>query len=278
MAMEDAGTDNATCLWREKISWILFIYKTMIIKRIQLSLLFFLSGYLLYAQDIENNSITEQIWLEYNPTFSLSEKVDLYGDIGARTVFPNEWYRFIVGPSIRYLRPNSKYKKLYYQGELHAGIRFFFTANKEVSNRFEIRPFQGYKLSWPNRPRIVLQHYVRLEERFDIETSNWTNTFGLRVRYRAKLTLKFKGDWISFNDGLFLPVSIEAFWNLKGAEQFNDVVRITPGIGYEFSELWRAELNFSYHYTRDTVEENFATNDFVFGLKVFHTLQKKIDN
>ena len=244
----------------------------MIRKNILLSLLLIFSVYLLYAQDVEDKSKTEQIWLEYNPDFSLSEKMDVYGDIGARTVFPNEWYRFVVGPCVRYKRPKLILNELYYKEELHFGIRFFFTTNKSFSNRLEIRPFQGYRLAWPNRPRIVLQHYVRLEERFDIETSNWINTFGLRVRYMAELTLKFKGDLISFNDGLYLPVSMELFWNLKGAQQFNDVVRITPGIGYKFSELWRAEFDLSYHYTRNTVEDNFATNDIVFRLRCFHNL------
>ena len=244
----------------------------MIKKNIRLSLILIFSGYLLYAQDVEDKSTTEQIWLDYNPDFSLSEKVDLYGDIGARTVFPNEWYRFVVGPSVRYKRPKLILKDLYYKEELHFGIKFYFTANKSFSNRLEIRPFQGYKLNWPNRPLIVLQHYVRLEERFDIETDNWINTFGLRLRYRAKLTLKFKGDWISFNKGLYLPVSMELFWNLKGVQQFNDVVRIAPGIGYEFSPTWKAEFDLSYHYTRNTVEDNFATNDIVFRIRVFRKL------
>ena len=244
----------------------------MIKINIRLSLLLIFSGYLLYAQDVEDKSTTEQIWLDYNPAYSLSERVDLYGDLGARTVFPNEWYRFVVGPSVRDNPPKLILKKLNYKEELHFGIRFFFTANKSFPNRLEIRPFQGYRLAWPNRPRIVLHHYVRLEERFDIETTNWINTFGLRVRYMAELMLKFKGDWISFNEGLYLPVSLEFFWNLIGVQQFNDVVRITPGIGYEFSELWRAEFDLSYHYTRNTVEDNFATNDIVFRFRLFHKL------
>jgi len=228
-----------------------------------------------HAQDsISDNIITEQIWLDFNPEYSLSERVDLYGDLGARTVFPNEWSRFVVGPSIRYKRPKLILKNLYYKEELHFGIKFYFTANKSFSNRLEIRPFQGYKLSWPNRPLIVLQHYVRLEERFDIETSNWINTFGLRLRYRAKLTLKFKGDLITFNKRLYLPIRIEGFWNLKGVQQFNDVVRITPGIGYELSPIWKAEFDLSYHYTRNSIEENFATNDIVLRFRVYHKLKK----
>lgn len=237
-------------------------------------ILFTFLDYFLHAQDVSDQSITPQLWLDYNPTFSVSEKVDLYGDIGMRSLFPNEWYRFVVGSSVRYKLSKILFKKLYYKEELHAGIRFFFTANKSASDRLEIRPFQGYKLFWPNRPRIVLQHYLRLEERFDIVTSNWSNTFGLRFRYRVKMILKFKGDWISFNDGLYLPVSMESFMNLKDTEQFNDVVRITPGIGYEFSEFFKAEFDLSYHYTRDTVEDDFATNDIVFRFRVFKNLNQ----
>ena len=244
----------------------------MINTKIQLLVLLIFSAHLLIAQDFEDKSITEQIWLDYNPEYSLSERVDLYGGLGARTVFPNEWYRFFIEPTVRYKRPKFILKDLYYKEELHFGIRFFFTTNKSFSNRLEIRPFQGYKLKWPNRPRVVIQHYVRLEERFDLETANWVNTFGLRLRYQAKMTLKLKGDLISFNDGLYLPIRMEFFWNMKRVQQFNDVVRITPGIGYEFSEFWRAEFDMSYQYTRNTVEDNFATNDIVFRFRVFHKL------
>lgn len=235
-------------------------------------MLLIITGYFLHAQNEEDTNLTQQIWLDYNPDFSISEKLDGYGEIGARTLFPYEWSRIIAGASVRYKRPKLILKNLYYKEELHFGIRLFFTANKSISNRFEIRPFQGYKLSWPNRPFIVLQHYVRLEERFDIETSDWINTFGLRLRYEAKLTLKFKGELIPFNKKLYLPISLEGFWNLKGVQQFNDVVRIAPGIGYEFSPKLKAEFDVSYHYTRDTLEDDFATNDIVFRVRVFHTL------
>jgi len=247
----------------------------MNIKKFRLTLLLIFSGYLIYAQEIEDKSITEQIWVDYNLSIPVSDRVSIYGDISARTVFPNEWYRFIFGPSLRYRRPKLIFKKLHYKEELHYGIRFFYTDNRDNSNRLEIRPFQGYKLSWPNRPYIVINHYVRFEERFEIETDRWVNTFGLRFRYMGELILKFKGGWLAFGKGLYLPINIELFWNLIGTKQFNDAARIMPGIGYVFPKAWRAELQVGYHYTRNTVEDNFATNNFVFRLRVFHTLSGK---
>ena len=226
-----------------------------------------------YAQDsLSNNIVTEQIWLEYNISNTVSEKVNRHMDLGARTIFPNEWYRFVIRPSFSYKLPKRILPNLHHNSKLHGGVGFFYTFNSNESDRLEIRPFQGIKLTWPNRPKINIRHYVRLEERFDIETASWSNTFGLRFRYQAEMVLFLKGKWLSFNDGIYLPFGLELFWNLIGVQQFNDAVRITPGIGYEFSDTWKGELGIGYFYTRNTVEDVFATNDLVLRIRLFHKL------
>ncbi len=56
----------------------------MLKKNIRFALIVLFSGYLLYAQDIEdaeNKSITEQIWLDYNPSIKIKERLHLYRDI-----------------------------------------------------------------------------------------------------------------------------------------------------------------------------------------------------
>jgi len=224
---------------------------------------------------LSNNIVTKQIWLDYNVSYTISEKVNVYGEIGARTIFPNEWNRYVIRPSISYKLPKRFLPNLYHNLKLYAGAGFFFTNNLTESNRLEIRPFQGIKVTWPDRPKINISHYVRLEERFDIETANWDNTFGLRLRYQAEMVLFLKGEWLSFNDGVYLPIGLELFWNLIGGKQFNDVVRITPGIGYEFSPSWKGELQIGYSYTRQTVEDVIGTNDIVFRIRVYHRLFKE---
>lgn len=232
----------------------------------------------LFAQSLlSENSITEQIWVDYNPSIPLNYRVSLYGDIGFRTLHPHEWNRIVIRPSIRYKIPKFFWENMYYKAELHGGVGFFLTNNLDLPNRVEIRPFQGLRLAWPNRPHIRLRHYVRLEERFDIETPVWQNTFGLRLRYQAEITLRFSGDFIRFNKGLYLPVSMEFFWNLIGVKQFNDAVRIIPGVGYEFSSTWKGEFQLGYQYTRNTLEDNFATNDIVARIRVYHVLSKNKD-
>ena len=221
---------------------------------------------------LEDNSITNQLWTDVNLSYRLAERWDLYGDMGFRTITPHEWNRFVVRPSIRYQAPKLILKNLKYNRELNAGIGFFFTSNHSRSNRLEIRPFQGFKLDWPDRSRLRIRHYLRLEERFDMNTNNWKNTFGLRLRYLAELTVKLQGDFIKFNKGVYLPNSIELFWNLIGTRQFNDHLRINTGIGYSFTEQLKSEFHIGYHYTRNTIGGDFNTNDIVYRLRVFHRL------
>ena len=232
-------------------------------------ILFFDTASLLGQEVMGENDITNQLWTDYNISYRLSDQWDLFGDMGFRTITPHKWDRIYVRPAVRHQLPKIFFNDVKYKEEIAAGIGLFYTFNQEASNRLEIRPFQGYKLDWPDRKRFRLRHYVRLEERFDMNTRNWKNTFGLRFRYLAELTLKLQGDFLKFNKGVYLPFSMELFWNLVGARQFNDHLRLNAGIGYAFSEKWKGEFHLGYHYSRNTVKGDFNTNDIVYRLRAF---------
>jgi hypothetical protein len=247
-------------LWRHAYLWI--IYPLLLLAAHGKAL----------AQGSADNVVTKQLWLDFNPSVKVAERVTLYGAIGARTISPNTWSRYLITPSVKYDWPRMILKKYQFREELHGGIGIFFTDNKERVDRLEIRPFQGYSLSMPNRKRIVIKHFVKLEERFEMETDDWINTFGLRLRYTASITLRFQGDIWARGKGFYIPVSSEFFWNLKGTKQFNDKIRIVGGIGREFSTKWKAIFLFGYHYTKYTVEERYHTDDIMFRFRVYYKI------
>jgi hypothetical protein len=232
-----------------------------------------LSTNLLLAQnDPEQGSITNQFWADFNLSCSLSERWDFYGDMSFRTLVPNEWDRYGIRPSVRFQVPKLLFKDLKYNEELHAGIAFFFTSNSDYANRLEIQPFQGFRLDWPDRPRLRIRHYLRMEERFDMNTRNWKNTFGLRLRYLAEVTIRLQGDWFKHNKGVYLPTSVELFWNLIGARQFNDHLRVYAGLGNTFLEKLTCEFHLGYHYSRNTIVGDFNTNDIVYRVRTYYRL------
>jgi len=68
-------------------------------------------------------------------------------------------------------------------------------------------------------------------------------------------------------------MTILFFRNKIVATKFNDAAWVIPGIGYKSIKNWRGEIQFGYHYTRDTIEEDFATNNFVLRIRFFHSLK-----
>jgi hypothetical protein len=231
----------------------------------------------LHAQEASENQKTHQFWLDYNPSYKLSDRLDLKGSFGARTVSPNTWYRLWARPYLSYKRPKFILKKLKYNERLDGGIDIFYTVNKDNVNRLELTPFQAYSLAWPDRERLVIRHYLKLEERFELETDDWNNTFGLRLSYEAGVTFKFHGEIWKYGKGFYIPVSAKFFWNLIGTKQFNDKVRITPGIGYQASPEWKVAFLLGYNYSRNDVNEEFHTNDIIYRLRVYHTIKRKME-
>jgi hypothetical protein len=165
----------------------------------------------LHAQEASENQKTHQFWLDYNPKYQLSDRLDLKGSFGARTVSPNTWYRLWARPYLSYKRPKFILKKLKYNERLDGGMDIFYTANKDNVNRLELTPFQAYSLAWPDRERLVIRHYLKLEERFELETDDWNNTFGLRLSYEAWGHLQIPWRNMEVREGLLHPGQCQIF-------------------------------------------------------------------
>jgi hypothetical protein len=227
-------------------------------------------GQFLNAQTVfdEDEDVNTQIWLDYNPSWVLNSKTQIYGDIGARTIIPNNWYRAIVRPAIRYdLLSFNERTERYRTWQLHGGIGFFYTYNLEVTDILEIRPFQGLRVKIPNRDRLQLVHYVRLEERLELGLGEGTSEFSIRARYMIGKDFILPGKFLT--QGLYLPVYAEFFFNLNTGAQFNDVMRLTPGIGYRPNQDMRFQFDLSYHRRRPSSDDKFRTNDIVFRFRVY---------
>ncbi len=129
----------------------------------------------------------------------------------------------------------------------------------EEPDIIEISPYQGYTLSWPNRKRIILRHNAELGQRFQWDVKDRNYSFGLKLSYEASLIFKFHGDLWNQGKGFFLTVKAKFWWNLIATTVFNDVLRITPGIGYEINPKWNAAFYVGYNYTRNLTIEDFHT-------------------
>ncbi len=234
--------------------------------------LFLSFSFQLFAQieELEDEYADKQLWLDYNVQYNLEKNFTLYGDVGWRIISPHNWTRYYIRPAISFthypITKSKKHLKLVY----HFGIGTFYTNYTKIPNNLEIRPFQGVNIEWSTLKRININQYIRLEQQFEYFNGEWD--FGLRARYMLGGTFEFYKTRDNFIDQIYIPFHVEFFWNLDNTQNFNDVIRITPGIGYVVNPTWRFEFSTSYHRRKFEIEDAFKTNDIVFRFRVFHNL------
>ncbi len=202
--------------------------------------------------------VSEQLWLDYNPRWTARSHREIFGDIGLRTLLgDNEWVRFVARPGVR--GPVGPFR-------LAGGIGTFYRINKTIADRLEIRPFQGIAATWPRIRRLRLQHYLRLEERFEWETADWTSITSLRARYRIQADYSFSG-FASGSDWRVI-LHIEGFFTLAGnAGQLGEQLRIGAGVGRNVGSALRLRADFTWEKVG---VDFFAPSDhFFLRLRVF---------
>lgn len=163
----------------------------------------------------------QQLWLDYNPGWKVSEITRISLDVGVRKQLEDQGYtRLVLTPGVDF-----KVKKW----KLATGLANYYTLNEVVSDRWEFRPYQSASTIWPNH-RLSLDHRFRLEERFDFNTSTWDSKNSLRGRYRMRLRYRLE----AYQHGQFwsLIASGELYYTLAGQEgQQQETIK--SGLGAE---------------------------------------------
>ncbi|RLD26829.1 MAG: hypothetical protein DRI70_05175 [Bacteroidetes bacterium] len=229
----------------------------------------------IYGQEeVDDIKVNGQTWLDYNVAYDLDEYKTIGGFIGYRTISPHIYdnflltsnYSIINQKSLKFLKFLKLEKPLIHS--YHFGARVNYVSNKNKEDDLEFRLMQGAKFFIPSFESFPLLNYIRLEERFQktFDGSKWV--VGLRFRYRISTVIEWNKLVFDFTKGFYIPMNIEFFFNLKKTDRFNDVIRISPGIGYKLNEEWRFELYGSYHNTLNTTEEVNTSNDFVLRLRI----------
>jgi len=201
---------------------------------------------------------TNRIWLDFKPHFKVNENLEYFGDAGYRIILSEQIHTFVLRPSVRY------YFKPWL--DLMGGIGFFYEIDPNLSNLFEIRPWQGVRVHWPTFGRIGIKHYFRLEERFLWETESWIFDPALRLRYKL-------GSRIPFNESrtIYVSLFVEAFANFGGedVERFRNRMRGYFGFGWRFDDTWSVEIEYIHQASRSTDADEFDVSDNIFRLRVF---------
>ena len=78
----------------------------------------------------------------------------------------------------------------------------FYTTGDKDPNILEIRPWQGISAKLPDWNRLELVHFLRFEERFQLEEGDWS--FSPRVRYEISARIAISHKNTSWRNLVFL--------------------------------------------------------------------------
>ena len=136
-----------------------------------------------------------------------------------------------------------------------------------IANRLEMRPWQGVRLNWPNW-KLPFDHLLRLEERFEWNTSTWELDASLRLRYRLRVSYRWAAllredrHWKAHG-------SAEIFGRLAGQDgQFQEQVRLALGIERSFPRKARLRIEIVWQKVDELI--GGPVNDIYIRVRVFH--------
>jgi hypothetical protein len=200
---------------------------------------------------------TDQLWLDYHNHVYLNLHWELQGELG---------YRTEVDPASKktvYARPAMRWHPMWKPVELRFGVGAFYTFNRLASDVFEIRPWGGAVLKWPRIGRLTVVSQVRVEDRLQWATEDWTLEDVWRIRYMLSTKVPLSRD--QGERYFFVPVSAEGFSDAgsRPVGQLTEKFRIDAGVGLVFGWEWVAELHFIVQESRSGGTGAFDSTDLI---------------
>jgi hypothetical protein len=131
----------------------------------------------------------------------------------------------------------------------------------DTGDHWELRPWQGVNLTWPREP-FLLEHYVRMEERFDFETASWNVRRSLRTRYRVGTFVQ----WATPQNGTHWRImgSLEGFVTTAGdRDRLPTQLRFSFGLECGFQAGLRVQFEAAWQLRDRPLAEGTADELFL---------------
>jgi hypothetical protein len=209
-----------------------------------------------------------QTWTDFTTFYHINEKWIYNGDYGIRGLVSNfNWTQAYIHPAFIY-RVRAKLR-------FRGGVRFIFSQEADESNTFEMRPWQGIRILWPDLNFMIIDHYFRIEERLTWQTQSGSFDGNLRLRYRlegksANYTVR------AINQTFYFLASFEIFANAGKAveETYVNRNRLVLGVGYLISKKFFTELHYIRQGSRAGSEDGFRTSENILRLRLKMNLNR----
>ena len=211
-----------------------------------ISLFYFLNSAVQAQYDSSGRRIDQQLWMDYNYSSKLSDKLSLAGDIGLRGFYSNvDWNQVYIRPGVRY-----QFNKIF---SLAGSLAGFFTFNNDTYNLYEFRITADANAKWPD-----LGFNFRL--RFLISF----NTKQINV-FSEKRSIYFQAQFEPF----YTPGQNSEY------EVFINQTRIHAIFGHHISPAFGYDIQYIWQRSRLSAEYDLQTTQNIIRIRFYHRIGKK---
>ena len=207
---------------------------------------------------------TEQIWLEYKPSYSFQKDYKLAMRGSFRTNLQDPRWRTL---ELR-LMPEKKLNKHF---DVLVSLSFLETMQYEALSTTEIRPAVGGRFHFLPGRRVSSGVLARVEFRnvYKQESEEWTYTTRPRLRIFASMPLTEKS--MSPDHVLYATSYVEFFYQNDEdlQERYANRYWFRLGLGYKLNKKIKFELLYNRQDSKNTITDNYddfsKDNIFVFS-------------
>ncbi|WP_417588314.1 DUF2490 domain-containing protein [Owenweeksia hongkongensis] len=230
---------------------------------------------LLAKSSVAQDKISLITWADFNYTYNKSNKLGIGGDMGMRGIISKPNWGLV------YVRPTLKYHFTPFI-QVSGALGLFQTFQSDPSDMFEMRLAQEGKAEWPSFNNFYFIHRLRFEERFlfynqaDV-VDNFDNQ---QQNFRFRYMLSVRSNYFKITNRaeyLYLIAGAEYFFPLGSNvdERFFNASRLSAGFGQELKLDWNYQVDLIWQRSRNTLEGNFTTDEFIIRLRVYFEQYKK---
>lgn len=212
-------------------------------------------------EPITQNVVNQQLWVDWYFNVKKNDRINYVFDFGYETIFLEDyWNKVYHESSINY--------KLSKQFSLKGGIALYYHFNKDIQNRFELRPWQAIVLHLMDNQHWSFNVQVKLEQRLSYLTESWNPSFDLRLRTRIGGAYYFTNK--SVRTDWYIPFVAEYYYPLKDniPEVFHNVAKVGVGVGKVIKNKWNFSFISNWQYSRSGPKDEYKVSDFAYQFQV----------
>ena len=219
-------------------------------------------------QSLSAQLISDQIWIEYRPTYTFTPKFKVDFRFSFRDEFDEtNWHTYEARAIPVYKLPKGF--------DVNCGLSFLQTtqALNLTTSEFRIAPGARYHVPWE---RIDFGAWARVELRwvYEIEATQWTYTTRPRLRFFTDVPINAKS--MKEEDFFYVSSFFEFFIQDDEALQERYAKRywIRLGAGYKLNKNWRFELLYNRQDSKNTIDTSFEelSKENIFVVSIRHKL------